>query len=80
MSKDKSKLEKLMFQEHYKITIRVIAITVSVMALLGGGGYLLDKQLGTDPYIFIAGILLAFPVIQVVIYYTFKQITDQESK
>jgi F0F1-type ATP synthase assembly protein I len=75
--KKTSKLERLMFSEHYKITLRVITITVGSMAILAGGGYLLDQQLGTYPTMFIAGLVLAFPVTQVVIYKTFKQVTDK---
>lgn len=74
-----SKLERLIFQEHFKITFRVIGITVGLMALLGGGGYLLDQQLGTYPFIFIGGLIIAFPVIQVVIYFTFKKLTDKNA-
>lgn len=75
--KETSKLEKMMFSEHYKITFRVIAITISTMAILAGGGYLLDQQLGTYPTAFIVGLVLAFPVTQLVIYKTFKKVTDK---
>jgi F0F1-type ATP synthase assembly protein I len=75
--KETSKLEKMMFSEHYKITFRVIAITISTMAILAGGGYLIDKQLETYPTIFIIGLVLAFPITQLVIYKTFKQVTDK---
>ena len=77
--KEPSKLEKLMFSEHYKITFRVIAITLTTLAIFAGGGYLLDQQLGTYPTIFIVGLVLAFPVTQLVIYKTFKQVTEKAS-
>lgn len=75
--KDKKPLHHLMFAGHLKITIRVLGITIGTMAILGGIGYLLDKQLNTYPTVFIIGLFIAFPITQLAIYKTFKKLSKK---
>ena len=75
-------LEDLVFAKHFQITIRVVLITVVGMTIFGGGGYLLDQKLGTQPLFLIIGLVTAYPIIQMILYRTFrsitKKITDKE--
>lgn len=75
--KSTEELENLMFGKHFQITIRVVTITVMGMLIFGGGGYLLDKALGTKPLFLIIGLVVAYPVIQVTLYRTFRSITKK---
>lgn len=77
---DKHPLVNLMFKGHLAITVRVIGTTVVIMAALGGAGYLLDKALNTQPILMVAGIVIAFPIIQFVIYKTFRNVTNKLRK
>lgn len=38
------------------------------MALFGGGGYYIDKKIGTFPILFIIGLVISFPLIQILVY------------
>ena len=62
------------------VFLQTTAYTVMITAILGGGGYLLDQQLGTFPTLFIIGIVIAFPVTQVYLYKKFKSITQNTKK
>lgn len=52
----------LLFKKHYLITYRLFIIIIGTTAILGGIGYLLDKELGTKPIFSIIGLVLALPV------------------
>ena len=67
-STDEKIKSTLMFSEHIRVTTMVVMINVCSIALLGGGGYLLDQSLETQPALAIAGFLLSFPVAQYIIY------------
>ncbi len=53
-----------LFTSHFNITLWIGGITIGVMGLFGGSGFLLDKLLGTKPTLMVAGLLLAFPISQ----------------
>lgn len=52
---------------------QVALLTVTTMAVTGGGGYLLDMWLGTSPLLFILGLAVGFPAAQISIYRKFKK-------
>jgi len=58
----------LMFSEHFRVTITVVASSLLCIGLFGGGGYLIDQSLGTYPGFMIAGVLVSFPFSQYLIY------------
>lgn len=70
-------LQHLMFQGHLAITIRVIGLTLSVMTIFGYGGYLLDQKFDTQPILLIVGLVIGFPVLQLLIYRTFTKMTGK---
>lgn len=72
---DQNKTAKLMdtwASSRIAVFGQVSVMTVLGMALLAGGGYFLDNALGTFPGFFIAGIVIAFPLIQFLIYKKIK--------
>lgn len=58
----------LMFSEHFRVTIAVAMSSLLCIGLFGGGGYLIDQQMGTYPGFMIAGVLISFPFSQLLIY------------
>jgi hypothetical protein len=52
---------------------QVSGITVAGMAIIGGGGYLLDQQMGTFPKIFITSLVIAYPIIQLSLFRKFRK-------
>lgn len=68
-----------MFSGHWQITINVIAITLTVMAIFVGGGYYLDQVFATKPALLIAGTVVAFPIAQFIIYRRFRSLTNRIS-
>jgi len=78
--RESTPLEHLMFKGHLQITIRVVAITIATLAIWGGGGYLLDKALATFPLFMIIGLVVAFPLAQLLIYKTFRKVTNAVTK
>ncbi len=56
------------YQDHFQITIKIAATTVLLMGIFGGLGYYIDKKIETYPILFIAGLVISFPIIQIVIY------------
>lgn len=57
-----------MMTQHIRVTVMVALITLLSIGLLGGGGYLLDQQFDTKPFLTIAGVLISFPLSQFIIY------------
>lgn len=47
-------------------------ITITMIAVIGGGMYLLDKKLGTFPVLFIIGLVMAFPLTQIYLFKRFR--------
>ena len=52
---------------------QVTAYTIIIIAVVAGGGYLLDQQFDTFPALFITGLVIGFPLTQLVIYKKVKK-------
>jgi F0F1-type ATP synthase assembly protein I len=63
-----------------QITIRVLLITVLIVVVFTGLGYMIDKFLNTKPLGMIAGLLIGFPTTQFVIYKKFKNFPENLNK
>jgi len=59
--------------EHFQITWRVATITLLSIVIFGGGGWMLDKWIGTFPLFMIIGMVISYPVAQILIYIVFKR-------
>ena len=59
--------------EHFQITWRVALITLTSILVFGGGGWMIDKWLGKFPLFMIIGMVISYPVAQVLIYIVFKR-------
>ena len=59
--------------EHFQITWRVATITLLSIVIFGGGGWMLDKLFNTFPTLMIIGMVVSYPVAQVLIYIIFKR-------
>lgn len=59
--------------EHFQITWRVATITLLSIVVFGGGGWLLDKWIRTFPLFMIIGMVISYPVAQILIYIVFKR-------
>lgn len=76
IEKSDQKTNKLIDEFHQNrlaIFMQSSGFTVATMAFLGGGGYLLDKQLGSSPAFFIAGLVIAFPLTMFLLFRKFKK-------
>ena len=51
-----------------RVFLQTTATTIIVIAILAGGGYLLDQQVQTYPTFFLIGLIASFPITQVVLY------------
>lgn len=60
--------------------LNVSFYTVATMAVLGGGGYLLDQWLGIFPALFITGLVIAFPLSQFFLYKRLRKLMNQKFK
>ncbi len=58
----------LMFSQHFRVSIMVALITVTVMGTLSLIGYQLDSVYQTKPAFLIVGLVMAFPLSQLVVY------------
>lgn len=59
--------EYIIGKKHLSISGLTILITLSTILVFTGGGYYLDSILETNPYLTILGLLLSYPVAQVLI-------------
>ncbi len=75
--KRNQKAVDLMFKNHLQMTWRIFAVTGGSLAVLGGGGYLLDTWLGTRPVFMIIGFLGAFILAQVINIVVFNNLTKK---
>ena len=64
---------------HFELMWRVILITVSIMGILGGMGYVLDKTFGKFPLFMTSGLLLSYPLVQIIVYKVFKKLSKNKS-
>ena len=65
--------KELMFEKHYILTGKLFLITLAVLGLLFIIGKTLDSALGSELLFKILALLLAFPLIQIIIYMNFKK-------
>ena len=65
------------YQDHFQITIKVAATTILLMGIFGGLGYYIDKKIDTFPILFVAGLVISFPIIQIVVYKMGKALIKQ---
>jgi len=65
--------KKEFHQRRIQVFLQVSTITISMMAIILGGAYWLDHQLGTYPKGFIAAIVLSYPLVQIAIYKKLKK-------
>lgn len=68
-----------LLRHHFQLMWRVTLITVLTMGVLGGTGYILDKNLGRFPLFMAAGLIIAYPVAQIITYKVFKTIAKNKS-
>jgi len=59
--------------DHFQITWRVATITLLSIVVFGGGGWMLDKLFNIFPTLMIIGMVISYPVAQVLIYIVFKK-------
>jgi hypothetical protein len=59
--------------DHFQITWRVATITLLSIVIFGGGGWMLDKLFNIFPALMITGMVISYPVAQVLIYIVFKK-------
>lgn len=77
MDKKNEKLKDMVVgKDHLQITIRVLLITVLVVALFAGLGYMIDTWFDTKPLGMIAGLLIGFPTTQFIIYKKFRNFPE----
>jgi F0F1-type ATP synthase assembly protein I len=76
LSEKGKKLDSLMFREHYKISLRVLGITVGWALALGAIGYFLDQMTGKAPAFTILGVVVSIPFAQYTIYKNIKRLTE----
>jgi F0F1-type ATP synthase assembly protein I len=62
------------------VFLTATSYTVGTIAILGGLGYWLDTVLNTKPLIFIIGLVVAFPLSQVMVYRKTKQFANKKTK
>lgn len=63
----------LMFQKHYQVTLMVALTTLSTIGIMSYLGHLLDVWLGFKAAFVIVGLLLSFPVSQIILYKWIKE-------
>ncbi|PKL36892.1 hypothetical protein CVV38_03285 [Candidatus Peregrinibacteria bacterium HGW-Peregrinibacteria-1] len=51
-----------------QVLLSSTAYTLIIIAILGGLGYIADEHLGTKPALFIAGLIMGYPITQAIIY------------
>jgi len=59
--------------DHFQITWRVATITLLSIVVFGGGGWMLDKLFNIFPVLMIIGMVISYPVAQILIYIVFKR-------
>lgn len=70
----------LNYRDHFQITMKIAFTTIGMMALFGGGGYYIDKKIDTFPILFIIGLVISFPLIQILVYKQTKGLIKDKSK
>lgn len=76
-TKNEHPLTTLMFSKHYLISIRVIFISILTIAIVGGLGYYLDTITNHKPLFTIISLIIAFPLMQLLIYKSIHNLTNK---
>ena len=63
----------LLLSQHYRVSAMVISASVFSIALLAYLGYRLDLYFATYPFLLIVGVLVSFPLSQVLIIKWIKE-------
>ena len=80
MPKSKGEIDsQIYFQNRVRMFLHVTFISLLVCAVMIGLGYMLDLYLDTKPKFLIAGLVLAFPLTQFVVYLHVKKFTNNLS-
>lgn len=74
----KQYLADLIFHGHLKVTVRVVVLVLLPLILCGGGGYILDRYMGTSPLLTIIGVALAFALSQALTVVVIKRLTEKK--
>jgi len=70
----------LFSESRLTIFLQSTAITIVMIAVIGGLSYSLDKFLGTFPIIFIIGIVAAYPLTQLYLFRKFRKFSRKKLK
>lgn len=76
--KEENQLLDSFHNNRLQIFFKSAGITAFMLAIFAIAGYLLDKQFGTKPYLFIAGLALGYPITQFYIFKKFKKFSNKE--
>lgn len=55
-------------------------LTLAAIAVFGGGGYALDKYIGTSPVFFIVGLVIAYPLTQIYLFRKMRSYANNKLK
>lgn len=61
------------------IFLHIAFYTVTTLAVLGGGGYLLDQYIKTFPIFFISGLVISYPLVQIVLFKKLKKLINKKT-
>lgn len=62
------------------VFLQVTSYTIAMIAITAGGGYYLDQYFGTFPALFIIGLVVGFPLTQLIIYKKVKKFAQNKAK
>ncbi len=62
------------------VLLTATSYTVGTIAVLGGLGYWIDSQFGTKPMAFIIGLVVAFPLSQIMVYKKTKKFAQTKTE
>ncbi len=62
------------------VFMQVTGYTIGMIAITAGGGYYLDQYLDTFPTLFIIGLVVGFPLTQLLIFKKIKKYTQTKAK
>lgn len=72
--------EKIIFKQHYRITLRTFSITLLFSLIVFSFAYYLDSYFNTKHTILIATIVISYPIIQGIVYKYLKKFALKEYK
>lgn len=68
-TKDDTIKSTLFFRKHYQVSLMVIVVNLSSIAVLCYLGYRLDLWLGIEKHLFaVLGLIISFPISQLILY------------